>query len=354
VNEIFQKPAEFVRLMRDVASDSEAVATAAAGRFAEAVQAPVQQAIFADPLYQDVATVLPQDEIADVVYPKDLIAPGDEAYHAAYRAGRIGAIPERIVEQDFIRVPMELYRDSIELPEMAFRRGSYDVVKRAIQILMEGITMTVNDQVFKTLLTAAFNRADKASAGNTIFVTDPGSGAGTNQLTKTLIEAMKLKIRRAASTNTSAKAFKMSTLFMSPECHSSLVSLNNTVLDEWTRREIVISDDGIVSLLGTKFTQLDEFGTGNKYQKYVADLAAAGSASNAAAINTALTSGNKHLVLGTDSHLGRKDLVILPMANKPSIVEDPAVRRRLLRSWMVDIVFGVGVLDDRVALIGQC
>ena len=326
----------FADVMKGVVSDNKAAAEAAAAKFAAAVQVPIQEAIFADPLYGDLFTMSEKDEYDDVVYPKDLIAPGDEEYFAAYSAPRIGAIPQRIVDVDYVRVVMDFKRASLDVPEDALRRGDYDVAAMVVEKLNEGVTTAMNDQAFRTLITAAYGRTD--GSGNIIYK-DPANPTAA-LITKAFLAGFPVKFRRTGTSATSTKAFKLTNLYMSPEVQSSLLLLDNTKLDEFTRRELVLSDDGNVSgLMGMRFITLDELGVGKKYQNFLVNSLGA------------TVDAGRNLCIGVDAR--RKSQMVMPVGMRPTISEDTTLRRHRVRGWWVDVKFGCGVLDNRVAMLGQ-
>lgn len=321
-----------INLMKLAGSENLAVAAEAGAEFAVALELPIKEAIFPGDLYSDLFTIEEYPENADVRYATDLIQPGREQEYVAYAVPRHGAPPERIVEQDYVRVATNRYFDSIEIPIPAMRQGDYNVLKRAMQILHQGAVMIMNNNCFHALTAAGVGRG--------FSVVDTAATAG--QFSKTLLTNMQVKMRRATGSNASSvNGFSLGRIYMSPELRATISVFDNTKLDEVTRREVIMSPEGhIEKLFGTEIKDIVELGAAGQYQIYATTVQ-----------QFSFTNSKTELVIGVD--LNKRDRLVLPVSKMPSVVDDSAVtRRRNIVSFFFDMNFGVGCLDDRVTFLG--
>jgi len=330
---VFEKPELLIQMMKQAGSDNLAVASQAGADFAAALEQPIKEAIFPGDLYSDLFTIEEWAENADVRYATDLVQPGREQEYVAYNVPRHGAPPERIVEQDYIRVPTNMDFASIEIPILAMRQGDYNVLKRAMQVLEQGVVMKINNDAFHALTAAGVGRG--------FSVVDTTATAGV--FSKALLTSMQVKMRRTTGTNASSvNGFSLGRIYLSPEARATIGNFDNTKLDEVTRRQVIMSPEGhIEKLFGTEIKDIVELGVGGQYQNYAVNVQ-----------GFTFTNSKTDLAIGVD--LNKRDRLVLPMTMKPTVTDDSAVtRRRNIMSFFVRFSFGVGVLDDRCTFLAQ-
>lgn len=321
-------------MMKDAGSDNVAVAAQASADLALAMQVPIREAIFPGDLYNDLFTIEERSENDDIRYATDLVQPGREDEFVAYTVPRHGAPPERLVEPDFIHVNVSEAFDSIEIPLPALRFGEYNVLRRAMQILQYGCTKKMNDDCFHAITAAGIGRG--------FVVVDAAATAGV--FSKDLLLKMQAKMRRSTGSNASSvDGFRLGRIYVSPEVRSTIASFTNAQLDEITRREIITSPEGrIESLYGTEIRDIVELGVAGKYQNYATTVQ-----------GLVLPTPKTELVIGVDLH--KRDRLIMPMTQKPTVTDDSAAyKRRNLASYFVRFAYGTAVLDDRVIILGAC
>ncbi len=334
--------AMLVRLAKDVGSDDLAVASKAGADLGIAMAENFKEALFPTDLHADLFQVESRTENEDVRYPTDLIAVGREKEFKAYHVPRWGGPAERVVEQDYLRIATHDYINNLEIPLPALRQGDYNAIARAIEVLWEGVNMTMNDICFKTVLAAAAGRGFQVTS-TAAEVTAFGLGA----LPKSLISRMQTKQRRASNAS-SSKSFRMTRAYMSPELRETITQWDNTKVDELTRREVIMGEDGKISgVYQCEFRDIDELGAVGDYQL--------------SAINdygyTLTTAGGvrTELIVGVDARPVKKSRFVMPVCKMPELIDDSAAyRRRNLASWYMRFNFGAGILDNRGCIFGDC
>lgn len=328
---MFEKPEEFIALLKDSASADLAVAAAAEPAVAEAVGGYVKEQIFQDALFGELATVRPTDEFADVYYPKDLFWNKDMGEFKAFYIPRIGDIPQRMVESDNLRIPMSMRGNTIGVPLESVRRGDFDVIARALDGMAAGWQMSMNDDVFHLVLKTAHDRG--------FLVVDTAATAGTFSLK--LQGQMQTKMRRAGQKYTSKRGYRMNRLYMSPELRETILYLAATDIGDMYRTDILDAEDGkILGFAKVEYVDIDELGPDGVYQKYWDDT-----------LGGTFTNSKTNLVVGVDTR--HKDKVVMPVGMNIEIHEDPTLHKEDKKGWYGRAKWGVGALDERHLLLGQ-
>ncbi len=334
-----------IKLIKDSASENMAVASKASAELGLAIAEEFKEALFPTDLHSDLFQIEFRGENDDVRYPTDLIAVGREREFKAYTAPRWGEPGYRIVEQDYLRVAVADYVNHIEVPLVAMRQGDYNAMARAMEILLEGVNMTMNDVCWETLIAAACGRGFQVTSTSD-DITDYGLGA----LPKSLISRMQTKAKRASNAS-SRNHFEVTRAYMSPELRETVTNWDNSKIDEWTRSTIVTSESGnIERIYNCELVSIDELGTNATASIY----------QNSAVANhgfTFSTSGGTRteLVIGVDTRPQKRKLFVMPVTRKPTVIDDSQnMRRRGLASWLMEFSFGAGILDNRVTLPGEC
>lgn len=296
------------------------------------LQEPVQEAIFPGDIFSDLFTVQDKPMGWDGRYTTDLVEKDQTRQFKAYVISHQGMLAKRVLETNFIRVPTYENGNHVEVPLREIELCDFDAMARALEVLEGGCVEKMNSDCWKTAIKAAADR-------NTV-VYDSTATAG--YLSKRLLRLLQVYFRRSAGNSNSMNRFKMSRLYMSCELMASLVALTNTALDDTTRREITLSDEGLVTgWYGLEFRELLELGADQEYQDYFDDT-----------LGGTLPGSTTELVVGFDlSPKGRKRLV-MPVTKRPQVWEDGRFHREGLASLYTRFEHGTAVLDNRVVLLG--
>lgn len=332
----------FVELMQRAVSENPAVREQARPMLATALELPIKEAIFPGDLFSDLFTIEKRGANDEVKYPTDLIVPGRERDFSAYAIPMIGGLPERIVVNDYIRVPTYEHGNTIELPLSAVERGDYNMVKRALEVLEAGIVMKMNDDAWRLLI--------RSAAARNLIALDTGALPGA--LSRRLVSNMQTWMRRYAGGNSSSmNKFRLRRLYMSPELRASIVSWTNADADEVTRREISMNEEGrIAGLLETEFRDIDELGAGQVYQNYFSTTLGGTLPTYTYTGSGGGSKTKTELLVGVDT--AKRDRLVMPVTKEPVVKEDPSYERRGLMSWFTRFNFGTGCLDNRTVLLG--
>ena len=146
------------------------------------------------------------------------------------------------------------------------RDARWDVVGRAMEVLEASFVKKMNDDGWHTLLAAGVDR--------NIVVFDSDAAAG--QFTKRLVSLMKTVMRRNGGGNSSSNnRGQLTDLYVSPEAMEDLRNWGIDQVDEVTRREIYVADDGggvVNRVFGVNLHDLDELGEGQEYQLFYSNV----------------------------------------------------------------------------------
>ena len=193
----------------------------------------------------------------------------------------------------------------------------------------------MNDDAWHTLLAAGVDR--------NILVYDADAAAG--QFTKRLISLLKVVMRRNAGGNSaSVKRGQLTDVYLSPEGVEDMRNWGIDQLDETSRREIYVANDGAGSVsrvFSVNLHALDELGEGQEYQTYYT--------SNLS--GTLGPSSDVELVVGLD--LSANDSFVMPVKQEVTVFEDPTLHRQQRAGLYGFAEIGFGVLDNRRVLLGS-
>lgn len=303
----------------------------AAEMIIEAVQEPVQEAVYQNDMLNDIFTVNQHEPHEEIKYQTDLVTPGKEGEFVAYNVSSWGDTPIRVVEPGWVRVITKDHFASIEIPYKVLEYKNVNNLELAMKNLKAQIVQNMNDVGWAALMNAAH--------GRNILQSDGAAGAG--KVTLILFQKMRQKMRRASGSNAGfTNAFSMTHLFMSPEAIGTLTELSADVLDDYTKSTILMTGDGkVASILGVKLVDIVELGAGGKYQKYYTD-------------RFALADSDTELLIGVDAN--KKDKNVLAMKGDLKISEDVTYRRKGLLSLYTRYEFGAAVIDNRLVINGSC
>lgn len=327
-----QADAEQKALLKAIGSKHEAESFAALTEFSQALTLPLRQGVLSGDNLGNIYEVISLDSNATSEFPLDFLAPGTETDFVAYTIPNQGRIPERHVEGDYVLVPTFDVGNAIDWMLKYARDARWDIVARATEVMEAGFIKKVNDDGWHVLLSAAVDR--------NILIFDADASAG--QFTKRLVSLMKVVMRRNAGGNsTSMNRGMLTDLYVSPEAIEDIRNWGVDQVDEVTRREIFLSEDGVVRrIFSVNLHDIDELGVGQEYQQfYLSDLSAS------------LGSGDSELVVGLD--LRKNDSFVMPVRAELEVFPDPALhrqRRAGIYGWME---LGLGCLDNRRILAGS-
>lgn len=309
-------------------SDHKADALEAMGIVAKALTLPIREAILTGdiigtfPIFQ---TMVLEPEAAPE-FPLDLLVPGRETDFVAYTNTGHGYIPQRQIEGDYVMVPTYQIANAIDWLLKHARLGRIDIVLRAMQIYAAGFTKKINDDGWHTIITAASDR--------NIMVYDADASAGA--FTKRLVSLAKVVMRRNGGGNsTSLNRGQLTDIFISPEGIEDIRNWGVDQIDEVTRREIFLGEDGSVpKIFGVRLHALDEFGVGQEYQLYFETV-----------LGATVQTSDTELAIGLD--LSKSDSFVMPIKQELVTFEDDTLHRYQKAGVYGWQEYGVAVLDNR-------
>ena len=326
---------EFISLYKKTGDNDQNVAYAAQRQFAKALELPLRKGVLIGNILGNIFETFNVEPGASTEYPLDMISPGLEGEHVAYTNPGHGRIPERAVESDYVMIPTYSITSSIDYLLRYAREARWDVAARAAQVMEAGFVKKMNDDAWHTILAAGVDR--------NILVYDADAAAG--QFTKRLVSLLKVVMRRNAGGNSaSVKRGQLTDLYLSPEGVEDMRNWGIDQLDETSRREIYVANDGAGSVsrvFGVNLHAIDELGEGQEYQTYYADNLS----------GTLGPSSDVELVVGLD--LAANDSFVMPVKQEVTVFEDPMLHRQQRAGLYGFAEVGFGVLDNRRVVLGS-
>lgn len=318
----------FETLLKKCASQDLAVARQAQAEYALAIQTTLRQGVLVGPNTQNIFNQVPLGEDEYLEFSLDMLQPGEEDEYVAYTIPDTGKIPQRQVEADYVRIPYYMVGNAVDWDIRFSEKGRAFQIGRIQEIFNAGFTKKINDDGWQTLIAAAVDR------NILIFDADAASG----QFTKRVVSLAKVAMRRNGGGNSgSIKRSKLTDLFLSPEAEEDIRGWGVDQLDEFTRREVQIAEDGapvLTRLYGINLHALDEFGEGQVYQDFYTN-----------GLSAALQAGDVEYGVGLD--LMNRDAFWMPMKQDIQVFNDDTLhraRRQGIYGWAG---FGFGVTDSR-------
>ncbi len=337
---ILSQPSEDAKaLLKATADPKKEVALEAQRALAQQLTIPLRQGV----LHGDVIGGIFEPEMLEPgshpEFPLDFLTPGTEKDFVAYTVPSNGTIPQKHVEGDFIMVPTFDIGNSISWDLKYARQARWPVVTRAMQVLEAGFVKKLNDDGWHTLLAAAADR--------NIMVFDVNAASG--QFTKRLISLLKTVMRRNAGGNTTSLDRGMLTdLYLSPEALEDIRNWGIDQVDEVTRREIFVAQDGAINrIFGVNLHDLDELGENQEYELYFENTLSgspAGAGGDHAVADVEIVVG---LNLTTNSSFVHP--VVVPL----EVFEDDELFRRRRAGFWAWTQIGFAVLDNRTVILGS-
>lgn len=321
---------EMVKLAEHAGSNNYEVAVAAQKELAKALTLPLRQGVLKGDILGNIFEQVVFQPGTSVEFPLDFLAPGSEKDFIAYTIPSQGRIPERHVEGDYLTVQTYEVGASIDFSLKYLRDARWDIVGRAMQVLEASFTRKNNNDGWHVIVAAG--------KGRNLLVTDSVASAG--YFSKRLVALMKTVMRRNAGGNsTSINRGKLTDLYVSPEAMEDIRTWDISQVDDFTRREIFVSQDGGFSqIFGVNLHEIDELGVSQEYQLYYTSTLSGS------------LSGKSELVVGLD--LEKRDSFVMPVRQEIEIFEDPTFHRQRRMGMYGFGEHGFAVLDNRRVLLG--
>lgn len=324
---------EMIELLRQSGNNQFETACAAQKELAKALTLPLRQGVLNGDTIGGIFEAVNFQPGTSVEFPLDFLAPGSEKDFVAYTIPSQGRIPERHVEGDFVMVPTYEVGSSIDFSLKYARDARWDIVGRALQVLEASFVRKMNDDGWHTILAAGVGRG--------LQIYDSAGTAG--YFTKRLVALMKTSMRRNGGGNsTSINRGKLTDLYVSPESMEDIRSWSSTEVDDFTRREVFVSDDyGLSKIFGVNLHDIDELGAGQAYNNYFEDTLGGTFPVSPAAVE---------IVVGLD--LEKRDSFVMPVRQEIEVFEDPTFHRQRRMGMYGFGEHGFAVLDNRRVLLG--
>lgn len=324
---------EMRALLAKAGSLDPAVAGPAQTMVAKALQEPLREGLFAGDIISDIFPVIKFEPGVPTEFQLDPIVPGTQKDFYAYTIPKHGYIPQRHIEGDYVMVPTYDVGNSIDWLLKFSEFARWDVVGRAMRVFEAGFVKKTNDDGWHTLLAAALDR--------NILVFD--SDAGSGQFTKRLISLMKVVMRRNGGGNSATpNRGKLTDIYISPEGVEDMRNWGVDIVDEFTRREIFVADDGsFMRIFNVNIHDIDELGEQQEYQNFYVNT-----------LGGAIQTNDLELVIGLDRD--HNDSFVMPTF-RPGIqmFEDFTLHRQQrhgVYGWKNQ---GFAVLDNRRLILGS-
>lgn len=271
-----------------------------------------------------------------VEYPLHFMEPGTEGDYVAFTLPTHNGIPERLIESDYVQIPVFDIGNGIDWDLKYMRAARFDVMAEATKTLRNGFIQKQNDDGFHTLLAAAADRG--------VILADSDAAAG--DFSVRLVSLMQVVMRRNGGGNSSSmNRSKLTDLIISPECMIDMRSWNVDVVDELTRREIFTTEGGMLNrIFGVNMLDRDEFGEGQKYQLYFENVL------NGTMPTPSGGSQKLEIVLGLD--LSKNRSFVMPVQEDLQIRPDNQKLRQRKVGVYGWLTCGYGVLDGRDIILG--
>ena len=321
-------------LLRKTADADERIANVAGAELALAVQTPLKEGILKGDITDSIYIVEEFLYGVPIEYPLDMVQAADVDSFIAYTLPNHGKIPEKHVEGDYVTVPTFDIGASIDYLLRWAKDARWNIFERAMEVLEAMFVRKINDDGWHTILMAVSDR--------NIVVNDTAATAGA--FTKRLVNLMKNRMKRERGGNAgSLNRGKLTDLWISVEAVGDIRDFGATELDDFTRREMWLSEEGtFAKMWGVNLHEMDELGVGQEYQLYFTDPANLGAA---------LAAADEELVVGLD--LQDRRSFVMPVRDPLIIREDPTYHRQRRQSWYGWQSHGFGVLDLRDVIGGS-
>ena len=306
-DKVFTPTVEMNEVLKSSGSHNKETALAATAELARALELPLRKGLLSGDILNNIFEPIRMEPGASTEFPLDFLSHGSEKDFVAYTIPNHGRIPERHVEGDYVIVPTYDIGASIDYLLKYARDARWDVVGRAMEVMEAQFTKKMNDDGWHTILAAGVDR--------NIIVFDSDAAAG--QFTKRIVSLMKTVMRRNGGGNSSSlNRGRLTDVYLSPEAMEDIRNWGVDQVDEVTRREIYVAEDGAINrIFSVNLHDLDELGEGQEYQKFYSNE-----------LTASLPSGDVEVVVGLD--LSRNDSFVMPVRQEVQIFEDDNLHRQ--------------------------
>jgi hypothetical protein len=327
------KPSEKMKaLLRNSYTEGYDIGSAGKLELGKALELPLRKAVFAGDNTGNIFESFKFDHGTHYEFPLDAIAPGQEKDYVAYTIPMEGDLPTRHSEATYVSVPTYEVGNAISWLKRHARDADWNIVARYQRVLEAGFIKKKNDDAWHVLIATGADR--------NIVVYDSQAGAG--QFTKRLISLAKTVMRRNGGGNsTSQNRGKLTDIYLSPEQIEDMRNWGVDIVDEVTRREIYVAEDGSESvsrIFGVNLHDMDELGEGQEYQNYFTGE-----------LVGALSSGDVELLVGLD--LRNRDSFINPVREEIKVMPDAKLSDYRRDGWWGYGEWGWASFDNRRVLL---
>ena len=331
-DKVFTPTVEMNEVLKSSGSHNKETALAATAELARALELPLRKGLLSGDILNNIFEPIRMEPGASTEFPLDFLSPGSEKDFVAYTIPNHGRIPERHVEGDYVIVPTYDIGASIDYLLKYARDARWDVVGRAMEVMEAQFTIKINDDGWHIILAAGVER--------NIIVFDSDAAAG--QFTKRIVSLMKTVMRRNGGGNSSSlNRGRLTDVYLSPEAMEDIRNWGVDQVDEVTRREIYVAEDGAINrIFSVNLHDLDELGEGQEYQKFYSNE-----------LTASLPSGDVEVVVGLD--LSRNDSFVMPVRQEVQIFEDDNLHRQKRAGFYGWAEQGFAVLDNRRVLLAS-
>lgn len=263
---------------------------------------------------------------ADTRFPLDFFSPTREDWYKAVVAPHLGGVPTKMVEGDEAFVPTYQIENAVSWALRYARDARWDVVRKAVDVFVDGFTRTMNDEGWHVILYAANS--------NTV---QSDSSASSGAFTKTLITELQTGAKRV----TGGRDNRITDLYVSPEAIADLRNFDDdTVGDPFLSRLIMMGPDEIPTLYGVRIHELQELGHGYEYQTYLDGT-----------VGASLATNDREFVVALN--LRNRDAFVMPAREDMQMFDDEALHRQGKMGVYGWLEVGFAALDTRRALLGS-
>lgn len=305
-------------------------------RLAKALTLPLQEAVLKGPILQDIYEPMKFDWGVAAEFPIHWLNAGEDKDFTAFTIPSSGAVPHREVQGDYVMVPTFDDGNAIDCNKRYILESRWDVVDSMLKVLVNGHVVKMNRDGWRTILAAALNRA--------LAIYDSEATAG--YFTKRLVSLLRTAFNRYGGGNsTSVNRFRLTDLYMSPECMEDIRNWDLTQVDDGTRRQIFLGGTGdgqyaLSTIYGVRLHDLFELGVGQEFQNYYVNT-----------LGGSMSGSKLEIVVGLDQSQDRS--FVNPVRMPVTVNEDPTVARQRRFSLWSESNQGWSCLDSRCCLIGQ-
>lgn len=314
-------------ILQACASADEAEATTHKQALAQVMEKAWQAGVLEPDLLGSIFQRIDLPPGVEAKFPLDFYSPDNEGAYPAIVLPRQGAVPDRAIDGDELRVSTYKIGNGISWSLDYARDARWDVVARAIEVFTNGFVRKINDDGWHVVLKSAVD-----ATATTIQDTAATAGVFSKRLLLDLMSNIK---RRNGGRNS-----RLTDLYMSPEAINDIRNFTNTEIDEVSRRELVTrGEDQVPSLYGVRLHEMQEFGVGQEYELYITST-----------LGRALPGSKVEHVVGLD--LLHRDAFVMPIRENMSMFDDPTLHRSAkagVYGWME---LGFASLDTRRAILG--